>query len=104
MASIKKRVRDSGATSYRVRWYNPDGSRGEQSGFHTKKAAEDWSAIHVEPKRRRGINVDPGAGKVLFRDVAATWLASRHDLKDTTRAAYTDALAPTAEKTVKRRL
>jgi integrase len=56
----------------------------------------------VEPKRRRGIDVNLNAGKVLFRDVAAAWLASRHDLKDTTRAAYADALAPTAQKTVKR--
>ncbi|MGE0218421.1 tyrosine-type recombinase/integrase [Mycolicibacterium sp.] len=102
MASIKKRVRASGATTFRVRWYNPDGSRGEHSGFPTKKAAEDWAAIHVEPKRRRGIHVDPSTGKVLFRDVAAKWLASRHDLKATTRAAYADALAPTSEHTVKR--
>jgi integrase len=39
---------------------------------------------------------------VLFRDAAAKWLADRHDLKETTRAAYADALAPTAQKTVKR--
>ncbi|BBZ29474.1 hypothetical protein MMAD_37690 [Mycolicibacterium madagascariense] len=102
MTSIKKRVLASGATTYRVRWYNPDGSRGDRSGFPTKKSAEDWAAIHVEPKRRRGINVDTNAGKVLFRDAAAKWLASRHDLKDTTRAAYADALAPTSDHTVKR--
>ena len=39
---------------------------------------------------------DPNAGKVLFRAAAAAWLASRADLKETTRAAYRDALAPTA--------
>jgi integrase len=39
---------------------------------------------------------------VLFREVASAWLASRHDLKDTTRAAYSDALAPTTDHTVKR--
>jgi integrase len=56
----------------------------------------------VEPKRRRGIDVNPQAGKVIFRQVASAWLASRHDLKDTTRAAYADALAPTSNHTVKR--
>lgn len=33
----------------------------------------------------------------MFRDVAQQWLASRADLKDTTRAAYADALAPTLD-------
>ena len=42
-----------------------------------------------------GITFDPNEGKVLFRDAAAAWLASRPDLKETTRAAYRDALAPT---------
>ena len=32
---------------------------------------------------------------MLFRDAAAAWLSSRPDLKETTRAAYRDALAPT---------
>ncbi|WP_074340970.1 N-terminal phage integrase SAM-like domain-containing protein [Mycobacteroides abscessus] len=39
---------------------------------------------------------------MIFREVASAWLGSRHDLKDTTRAAYADALAPTSEHTVKR--
>jgi hypothetical protein len=38
---------------------------------------------------------------VLFRDAAAAWLASRHDLKETTLAAYREALAPTVEITAK---
>jgi integrase len=102
MAGIQKRVRASGTTTYVVRWNAPDGTERTKGGFRTKKAAEDYAAIHVEPKRRRGIDVNPNAGKVLFRDAAAKWLADRHDLKETTRAAYADALAPTAQKTVKR--
>jgi integrase len=100
--AVQKRVRASGTTTYVVRWYAPDGTERTRGGFRTRKAAEDWAAIEVEPKRRRGINVSPNAGKLLFRDAAAAWLASRHDLKDTTHAAYADALAPTAQKTVKR--
>jgi integrase len=95
MATVQKRKRHSGTTTYVVRWYGPDGKEHTRGGFRTKKAAEDWAAIEVEPKRRRGIAVDAHGGKVLFRDAAAAWLASRHDLKATTRTAYADALAPT---------
>jgi hypothetical protein len=102
MAATQKRVRPSGTTTYVVRWNAPDGTERTKGGFRTRKAANDWAAIGVEPKRRRGIDVNPRAGKVLFREVASAWLASRHDLKDTTRRAYADALAPTAEHTVKR--
>jgi integrase len=102
VAGIQKRVRASGTVTYVVRWQNADGSEHSKGGFRTRKAAQDWAAIEVEPKRRRGIHVDPNAGKVLFRDAAAAWLESRHDLKATTRAAYTGALAPTSEHTVKR--
>ena len=70
-----------------VRWNAPDGTERTKGGFRTKKAAEGYAAIHVEPKRRRGIDVNPNAGKVLFRDAAAKWLTDRHDLKETTRAA-----------------
>jgi integrase len=102
MAGIQKRVSANGTTTYVVRWYAPDGTERTKGGFRTKKAAEDYAAIHVEPKRRRGIDVNPNAGKVLFREAAEKWLAGRHDLKETTRAAYADALAPTSEHTVKR--
>lgn len=55
-----------------------------------------------ENDKARGIGFDPNAGKVLFRDAAAAWLLSRPDLKETTRAAYADALALTDETTAKR--
>jgi integrase len=95
MASIQKRLTASGTTTYVVKWKDHRGDYRTKGGFKTKKAAETYAATEVEPKRRRGIAVTPSAGKVAFRDTAAKWLASRHDLKDTTRAAYTDALAPT---------
>jgi len=102
MAGIQKRVRASGTVTYVVRWHAPDGTERSKGGFRTKKAAQDWAAIELEPKRRRGIDVDLNAGKVLFRDAASAWLESRHDLKATTRAAYETALAPTSHHTVKR--
>jgi integrase len=101
MARVQKRITKSGATTYAVKWREPNGHDRSKGGFPTKKAAEDFAAIHVEPKRRRGVAVNPHAGKVLFRDAAAKWLADRHDLKETTRAAYADALAPTTKHTVK---
>jgi hypothetical protein len=102
MARIQKRITARGATTYVVKWKDHKGAFRSKGGFTTKKTAENWAAIELEPKRRRGIDVNPHAGKILFREVASAWLASRHDLKDTTRAAYADALAPTAQKTVKR--
>lgn len=77
-----------------ARWYDKYGKQRSKSGFKTKKAAK---AFEDDQKSavRKGMGFDPHAGKVLFRDVAAVWLASRADLKETTRAAYADALAPT---------
>lgn len=79
---------------YIARWYDKYGKQRSKSGFPTKKAAkafedEQRAAVH------KGTSTDPGAGKVLFRDAAANWIVGREDLKDTTRAAYAEALAPT---------
>ena len=102
MASIQERIGRDGSKRYIVKWKNPNGDYRTKGGFQTKKAAEDWAAIEVEPKRRRGRVVDPCAGKMLFRDAAQAWLESRHDLKATTRRAYAEALAPTNLHKVKR--
>lgn len=102
MAHVQKRVRNSGTTTYVVRWTGPDGTEHSKSGFRTKKAAESYAAIEVEPKLRRGLIFDPDAGKLLFRDAAQQWLTSRADLKATTLAAYREALAPTTAATAKR--
>jgi integrase len=101
VASIEKRARGDGTTTYIVKWREPNGRHRTKGGFPTKRAASAY-ATKVEDARLRGVAFDPQAGKVLFRDAAAKWLESRHDLKETTLAAYRDALAPTAEKTVQR--
>jgi integrase len=94
MARIQKRVTAKGATTYVVKYRATNGVDRSRGGFITKKAANAFAA-KVENDRAHGIDFDPNAGKVLFRDAAATWLISRPDLKETTRAAYADALAPT---------
>lgn len=105
MASVEKRQNSKGAATYIVKWRTPDGKHRTRGGFTTKKAARAY-ATKVEDARTRGVEFDPAAGKLLFREAAQTWLASRHDLKETTRAAYADALAPTCTEgpaaTVKR--
>lgn len=95
MASIEKRTKADGAAIYIVKWREPNGKHRTKGGFATKKAASAY-ANKVEDAHLRGVAFDPNAGKVLFRDAAQAWLASRHDLKATTLGAYRDALAPTA--------
>lgn len=102
MAYVQKRTWDNGTTTYVARWRMPDGAERTKGGFKTRKAAKAYIATEVEPKLHRGLSFDPDAGKLVFRDAAAAWLDSRHDLKATTLAAYREALAPTTADTAKR--
>jgi hypothetical protein len=72
MARVQKRVTTTGAATYVVKWREPNGQDRSKGGFKTRKAADDYAAVHVEPRRRRGVVVNPHAGKVLFRDVATS--------------------------------
>ena len=99
---IQERVTPKGTKQYIPRWTNPDGTPGYGDVFRTRKAAETWIATEVTPKLLRGRSFDPNAGKVMFREVAAEWLASRHKLKATTKAAYAEALAATTAETAGR--
>lgn len=85
-----------------ARWTNPDGREKTTKVLPTKKEARDYLATEVDPKLAKGIGFDPARGKIRFREVAGEWLDSRPDLKETTRAAYREALAATAEGTAKR--
>lgn len=93
MARIQKRTRADGRAVYIVKWYTPDGKDRTKGGFATKRAAQAH-ATKVESGKLRGVDVDPKSGEATFREAAKIWLTSRHDLKETTRAAYSDALAP----------
>ena len=93
MARVQKRTRADGRPVYIVKFRTPNGRDRSKGGFATKKAAENYG-IKQEEAKLRGVEFDPKAGGVLFRDAAKAWLESRSDVKDTVRAAYRDALAP----------
>lgn len=97
MAGIQKRVRASGTTTYVVRWYNPDGTEHTKGGFRTRKEAKAF-AVKADAATAAGMDFDPGKGKVLFRDAAASWLESRADLKSATHNNHRYALAPAANR------
>lgn len=101
MASIEARTTAKGATTYIVKWREPNGKHRTKGGFTTKKAAEAY-ATKAAAATLAHATFDPSRGKALFRDVAQTWLQTRLDLKPTTRAAYAEALAPTTDATAKR--
>lgn len=96
MAHVQKK-----GSGYVARWNNADGTERSKT-FSTRKAAESYLATEVTPKLAKGVAFDPHRGKARFRDVAAEWLDSRPDLKETTLAAYREALAPTTEGSAKR--
>ncbi|RAU93500.1 site-specific integrase [Mycobacterium colombiense] len=96
MASVQKRVWDSGKVTYRVRWELPDRTEAGKS-FTTRKAAKAY-ATKVEERIQRGIEFDPKAGAITFREAAKDWLATRSDLKASTLDGYRYALAPKAER------
>lgn len=97
MAHVQKRVRASGTTTYVVRWYAPDGKERTKGGFRTRKAAKVY-ATKVESGLMQGNDFDPSKGGVTFREAAQQWLASRHDLKATTKAGHEAALAPASSR------
>jgi len=92
MASIQRRQTVSGAPAYIVKWKTPDGKHRTKGGFRTRKAATAY-ATEVDHAQQRGNVFDPAAGGITFREAAQAWLASRHDLKPTTRYGYERALA-----------
>ncbi|GFG73583.1 hypothetical protein MBOT_09480 [Mycobacterium botniense] len=94
---MQKRNTKSGSAAYIVKWKDPDGKHQTKGGFRTRKAAEDY-ATETADKIRRGVYFDPKAGRMLFRDAAQLWLASRHDLKPTTKAGHEAALAPASTR------
>jgi integrase len=97
MATVQKRVRHSGTTTYNVRWYAPDGKERTKGGFRTRKDAKAF-AVKADTATASGMDFDPAKGKVLFRDAATRWLESRADLKSATHNNYRYALAPAAAR------
>ena len=86
-----------GATTYIVKWRTPDEQHRARGGFATKRAAEAYKT-EVESALLKGLEFEPSAGKVTFREAALEWLDSRHDLKATSLAGHRAALAPAATR------
>jgi integrase len=97
MASIQKRVRVSGTTTYVVRWYTPDGTERTKGGFRTRKDAKAFAA-KADAETLTGMDFDPGKGKMLFRDAAAIWLESRKADTRNNAENHRYALAPAATR------
>lgn len=97
MASVQKRVRASGTTTYVVRWYTPDGTERTKGGFRTRKDAKAFAA-KAEAETLTGMDFDPGKGKMLFRDAAVIWLESRKADTRNNAANHRYALAPAATR------
>lgn len=98
MANVQKRTRKNGMAVYLVQWRTPDGKARTKSGFHTKRAAEQY-ATTVEFSTHRGSMHDPRSGAVTFRVAAQAWLESRVDLKPRTLAEYAYSLRPRVAST-----
>ncbi|VBA46743.1 tyrosine-type recombinase/integrase [Mycobacterium pseudokansasii] len=97
MASVQKRVRTSGTTTYVVRWYTPDGTERTKGGFRTRKDAKAF-AVKADAETLTGMDFDPGKGKMLFRDAAAIWLESRKADTRNNAENHRYALAPAATR------
>ncbi|MFA5709459.1 tyrosine-type recombinase/integrase [Mycolicibacterium sp.] len=96
MARIQKRETASG-TTYVVKWRAPDGTDRTKGGFDTKRKAEAY-ATKLANGKLVGIEYDPKSGEIPFRDAAALWLQSRHDLKTRTLDGYREMLAPADQR------
>lgn len=94
---MQKRMGKDGVNRYIVKWRTADGKDRTKGGFRTRKAAAAY-ATKVEDGKLRGIEFDSKAGGITFREAAACWLDSRHDLKPTTLAGHRYALARASER------
>lgn len=96
MARIQRRETATG-TTYVVKYRAPDGTDRSKGGFATKRKAEAY-ATKIENGKLVGIEYDPKSGEIPFRDAAALWLDSRHDLKTRTLAGYREMLVPAGQR------
>lgn len=80
MASVEKRAKGS----YRVHYRDPAGNLRNKT-FRRKVDAERFKA-QVEVDKMTGAWVDPRAGRVLFGEWAAQWMATRVGRRPSTRA------------------
>lgn len=83
MGSIESYDTNSGRR-YRVRYRKPDHSQTDKRGFRTKREAERFLAT-MEVSKARGAYLDPSLGRVTVERWMELWLATRQDLRATSR-------------------
>jgi integrase len=88
--SIRVRPLKNGRRAYDVELRRPDGSKYGKT-FRSRREAESWQAQQNADRSRNGW-LDPTAGRVLFRDYAKEWLASRAHLRPRTLELYRSEL------------
>jgi integrase len=76
---------------YMVRYRTPQQTQTKKRGFETMRNAKEFAAA-VEVQKVTGAYVKPSDGKVVFGDVAESWLAGKVNLSASTRARYRSAL------------
>lgn len=87
---IERRALPSGRTSFRVRYYGPDGRERSRS-FKLLRDARAYEAKMVT-ERQRGDWIDPRRGRVTLADVWADYeRVGMGHLRETTKAAYRNA-------------
>jgi integrase len=90
MATIKSYETSTGAKQYIVRYHTPEGTRTKRR-FDIMRDAREFAA-DVEEQKRHGTYVKPSAGRIVFGEVAESWLAGKVNLAASTRARYRSAL------------
>jgi integrase len=83
MGSVDPYVTNEGRR-YRVTYRRPDHGQTTKRGFRTKKEAELFLAS-IEIDKSRGTYIDPSKTRVRLGDWLDGWIASRSDLRPTTR-------------------
>jgi hypothetical protein len=76
MAAISKYRTSSGATLYRVRYYEPDRGETQKRGFKTKRDAELFAAS-IEVSKAKGEYVAPSLGRVTVGELSPDWLGRK---------------------------
>ena len=84
MSSVKRDPRDG---TWLARWRDPGGAQRKKS-FRRRVDAERF-LYDLMAEMARGFYIDPAAGKVSFRAVAARWSSSQMHLKASTSDRYT---------------
>lgn len=90
MASIEKRLRADGSTTWRAHYRSPAGGQRNKT-FDRKLDAQRFLA-GIEAAKGSGSYVDPARARVRLGEWAKIWLAGQTQLKPTTRERYEGAI------------